>query len=170
MKYAKIINEDMVNGIGIGIALFTQGCRFHCKNCFNQELWDYNGGKEWNEKVQQNILDLASKDYITRLSILGGEPLSPENIDDLTKLIKEFKKIYPNKKIWLYSGYTYDKIDLELIKYVDILVDGQYIDSLRDLTLQFRGSSNQRIIDVQKSIEENCIVPWKEGENNERTD
>lgn len=162
MRYAQIRNMDISNGTGIGIALFTQGCRFHCKNCFNQDLWNFDGGKEWNKEAEDKIIELASKPFITRLSILGGEPLSFENINDLTYLLKRFKKIYPDKKIWLYSGYTYDIIDLELLRYVDILVDGQYVDDLKDYKLKFRGSSNQRIIDVQRSIEEGCIVLWKE--------
>lgn len=178
MNYASIINEDFNNGEGIGVSLFVQGCHFKCKNCFNSEAWDFNGGKEWTQEVKDEFLKLIDKPYITRVSILGGEPLADENVRKIYLLTKEIKSFFPNKKIWLYSGFIYEEImninfstfvkqtqsddyrKAIIQENVDILVDGQYVDELKDLTLKFRGSKNQRIIDVQKSLEKNEIVLW----------
>lgn len=161
MRFAKIENFEIRNGKGIGISLYTQGCRFHCKNCFNSELWDIFGGKEWTEEVEDKFISLASSSYLNRISILGGEPLIDENLDAIYHLIKRIKEIYPNKKVWLYSGYTYEELKndpkrLKIVEMCDILVEGRYVDELRDLTLKFRGSSNQRIIDtkLKKDISE----------------
>lgn len=162
MRYARIDYPEAVNGLGFGVSLFTQGCRFHCKNCFNSELWNYDGGNLWTKENENEIIGLLNQSGIARLSILGGEPLSPENIDDLTSLLKRVKKELPNKRIWLYSGFEYDKIDLELIKYVDVLVDGKFVEELKDYTLKFRGSKNQRLVNVQKSLQANKIILWEE--------
>lgn len=164
MKYAQINNIDIVNGKGVGVALFTQGCPHHCKNCFNPETWDFDEGKYWTDNEEDEIIRLLEPEYISRLSILGGEPLIERNIKPLTALLKRMKAIYPEKKIWLYTGSKYEKISTlyyNLIKYCDIIIDGEYIDKQRDLTLKFRGSSNQRIIDVQKSIKEKEIVLYE---------
>lgn len=163
MRYSQIRNMDIVNGEGIGIALFTNGCRFYCKNCFNKELWDVKGGYKWDDTVENKFIKLASPNYITRISILGGEPFIDENLIDLEKLVKRIKSVYSSKKIWVYSGYTYEELltrAKDILKYVDILVDGRYIDELKDFKLKFRGSSNQRIIDVQESLKTNQIVLW----------
>lgn len=161
MRYAQIRNMDISNGEKIGIALFTSGCRFYCKNCFNKELWDVKSGNVWSKEVEDNFLTLAKPSYITRISILGGEPFIDENLTDLEKLVKRIKETYPNKKLWIYSGYTYEEL-LEraknILNYVDILVDGRYVDELKDYKLKFRGSSNQRIIDVQNSLKENKVI------------
>lgn len=152
MRYASIRSFDISNGEGIGVALFTQGCKFHCKGCFNQETWDLDGGKEWTPEIEDKVLDLLDRTGITRLSILGGEPLLDRNIEDLKRLFCKVRLRFDDKiSIWLYSGYTYEVIKEglpDLLEYVDYLVDGTYVEALRDLTLPFRGSSNQRVIKV----------------------
>jgi anaerobic ribonucleoside-triphosphate reductase activating protein len=154
MNFASIRNFDVSNGIGIGIALYVQGCHFHCKNCFNQITWDFNGGKEWTSNIEDKFIELANNKYVDRVSILGGEPLTPENYDTVLSLCKKL-----SKKIWVYTGYTYETLcDREILNYIDILVDGKYVDELRDLNLAFRGSSNQRIIDVKASLDNNKVV------------
>ena len=161
MRYAQIRSLDISNGEGVGIALYTQGCRFHCKNCFNSELWDYTKGKEWSSEVEDYLVSLLSRDYIDRISFLGGEPLSEENLEDLDNLLNRIRKECPSKKIWMYTGYTYEAIKDRLsyiLKNVDVLVDGLYIDELRDLKLEFRGSSNQRVIDIQNTIKCNEVI------------
>lgn len=154
MRYASIRSMDISNGEGVGISLFVQGCHSHCKNCFNPDTWDFNGGKEWTEEIEHNFFKLASKPYIKRISILGGEPLCNENINDITILIKKIKKIFPNKKIWLWSGYDFQSYisNLEIIQYLDYIIDGNYIDELRDISLIFRGSSNQQIWKKENEI------------------
>ena len=154
MNFASIRNFDVSNGIGIGIALYVQGCHFHCKNCFNQITWDFNGGKEWTSNIEDKFIELANNKYVDRVSILGGEPLTPENYDTVLSLCKKL-----SKKIWVYTGYTYETLcDKEILRYIDVLVDGKYVDELRDLNLAFRGSSNQRIIDVKASLDSNKVV------------
>lgn len=154
MNFASIRNFDVSNGIGIGIALYVQGCHFHCKNCFNQVTWDFNGGKEWTPDIENKFIELANNKHVDRVSILGGEPLTPENYDTVLSLCKKL-----SKKIWVYTGYTYETLcDKEILRYIDVLVDGKYVDELRDLNLAFRGSSNQRIIDVKASLDSNKVV------------
>ena len=149
MRYNKIRKMDISNGEGVRVSVFFQGCSFHCKNCFNPETWDFESGKEFNDDVINHILDLCDNEYIVGLSILGGEPLHPFNIKGSTKLAKEFKKKYSDKNIWLWSGFLFENLkDKEIMKYIDVLVDGQYVDELNDPTLDYRGSSNQRVIDV----------------------
>ena len=145
MRYASLRSMDISDGEGIGISLFVQGCHFHCKNCFNQSTWDFNGGEEFTEEVKQKMFELLDRSYITRISILGGETLSPPNREDICNLCKEIKEKFPNKKTWLYTGYKYEDIDFDILDYIDVLVDGQYEDDKRNLRLQFRGSTNQRI-------------------------
>ena len=161
MRYAQIRSMDISNGEGLGIALFTNGCRFHCYNCFNSELWDVNGGKAWDKMQEEYFLSLAKPDYIKRISILGGEPFLDENLDDLYNLLKHTKEMYKDKQIWIYSGYLYEELlkkARNILDYCDVLVDGKYVDSLRDYKLKFRGSSNQRVIDVKKSLKENKVI------------
>ena len=160
MRYNLVRKMDISNGPGVRISMFVQGCSFHCKNCFNPETWDFNGGKEFTDKTIDEVLKLCDKDYIKGLSILGGEPMNPTNIEGTTKLVKAFKKEYPNKNLWVWSGYNFEKDlkDKEALKYVDVLVDGQYKDELHSPILKWRGSSNQRVIDVQKSLKENKTV------------
>lgn len=161
MKYAQIREMDVTNGNGIGVALFTQGCPYHCKNCFNPETWDFNKGMVWTKETENKIIELLKPEYITRLTILGGEPLIERNIEPLTALLKRVKGIYPNKQVWLYTGGDFEVLEglyEEIFQYIDILIDGRYVDDLRDYKLKWRGSSNQRIIDVQASLKSGNVV------------
>lgn len=162
MRYHKIRKMDISNGPGVRVSIFMQGCEFHCNNCFNPETWDFKAGEEFNEDTINKVLKLSDKDYIVGLSILGGEPMHPKNIEGTTLLAKAFKEKYPNKNIWVWSGYLFDKDlkDKEVLKYIDVLVDGRFVESLADPTLKWKGSSNQRVIDVQKSLKNNeiCII------------
>ena len=160
MRYNLIRKMDIADGPGVRVSIFMQGCAFHCKNCFNTETWDFNGGKEFTNDTINEVLDLCNQGHIKGLSILGGEPLHPNNIEGTTKLAKAFKEKYPEKNLWVWSGFKFDE-DLqgkEVLNYIDVLVDGQYKDELHDFTLKWRGSSNQRVIDVQKSVKEKQSV------------
>lgn len=158
MRYASIRDMDISNGNGIGVALFTQGCHFHCKNCFNKSTWDFDGGKEFTKETCDKFMKLVNRPFIKRVSILGGEPLAKENVDDVCNVLKQIK----DKQIWVYTGHTFETVkNYDIMKYIDYLVDGQYVDELRDLRLKFRGSSNQRIIDVQKSLKENKVILYE---------
>lgn len=160
MRYAQIRSMDISNGENVGVSIFVQGCPFHCKGCFNQETWDFNGGKEFTKNIENKFLKLIDRPHIKRVSILGGEPLCKENAEGVLRLIAQ---IPDDKEIWIYTGFTYEALtsdvstdDLEttiwrsrikdILNAIDVLVDGQYIEELRDLSLKFRGSSNQRII------------------------
>lgn len=159
MRYAKIRKMDISNGPGIRVSIFMQGCSFHCKGCFNEETWPFNGREEFNEDTIKKVLDLCDKNEIRGLSILGGEPLHPKNIDGTTLLAKKFKEKYKDKDLWVWTGFLYDDIkDKEIMKYIDVLVDGQYKSDLYNPTLMWKGSSNQRVIDIKKSISNNKIV------------
>ena len=182
MRYAQIRSMDISNGEGVGVSLFVQGCPFHCKNCFNSDTWDFNGGKEWTEEIKDKFMKLIDRPYIKRVSFLGGECLADQNLDEVLKLVKEIRISFPEKTIWLYTGFEWNQImnmqvmqpifsckDLEskiqnilkrqeIIKMCDVLVDGEYIDEQKDLTLKFRGSKNQRVIDVKKSLAQNKVV------------
>ena len=160
MRYNKIRKMDISNGPGVRVSIFMQGCAFHCKNCFNPETWPFEGGKEFTDETINRVLELCNNDTVTGLSILGGEPMHPTNIEGTTKLAKAFKEKYPNKTLWAWTGFLFDKWvkDKEIAKYLDVLVDGQYIDEKRNPTLKWCGSENQRVIDVQKSLKENKVV------------
>lgn len=147
MKYANIHDFSISDGTGIRISLFVQGCDFHCIDCFNQETWDWNGGKEFTQKDFDLLMNLCGKSYIRGLSLLGGEPLNPNNIDTVTQIAKKFKELYPNKDLWIWTGYTFEDYvkDKEITKYLDVIVDGRFEKDKKDLSLKFRGSSNQRI-------------------------
>lgn len=164
MRYNKIRKMDISNGPGVRVSIFMQGCVFNCKNCFNPETHDFNGGREFGDDTIEKVLDLCSNDYIVGLSILGGEPMHPKNIEGTTKLAKAFKERYPDKTIWVWSGFLFDKDlkDKEVLKYIDVLVDGQYKDELHNPKLRFCGSSNQRVIDVKKSLSKEKIVLYEE--------
>ena len=164
MRYNKIRKMDISNGPGVRVSIFMQGCAFHCKNCFNPETWDFKLGEEFTDDTINEVLELASKDHIVGLSILGGEPMHPNNIEGTTKLAKAFKEKYPNKSIWSWTGFLFDRDlkDKEVMKYIDVLVDGQYKDELHDFRLKWRGSSNQRVIDVKKSLKKKEIVLYCE--------
>ena len=178
MNYIKISKNDIANGIGIGCVLWVSGCDIHCKNCHNQSTWDYNAGKPFTEDTMQELLFELTKPYITHVTISGGHPLDPHNLPEVYKIVKRVKMVFPNKDIWLYTGYTWEDIvekdrimknlkdedisELDVIKFCNVLVDGAYVDELRDISLAFKGSSNQRIIDVQKTLEKNEVVLWQE--------
>ena len=154
MRYNLIRKMDISNGPGVRVSIFMQGCQFHCKNCFNKETWDFNGGKEFTQETINKVLELSEKDEVRGLSILGGEPMHPVNIEGTTKLAKAFKEKFPEKDIWAWSGFRYEDLkDKEVLKYIDVLVDGTYKDELHDPTLKWKGSSNQRVVDIKKSLE-----------------
>ena len=154
MRYNKIRKMDIADGPGVRVSIFFQGCEFKCKNCFNPETHDFNGGKEFTDETIKHILELCDKEYIAGLSILGGEPMHPRNIDGTKNLVKAFKEKFPQKTIWVWTGFLFDKDlkDKEVMKYIDVLVDGRYVDELHNPTLKWKGSSNQRVIDVKKSF------------------
>jgi anaerobic ribonucleoside-triphosphate reductase activating protein len=154
---------DISNGPGVRVSIFMQGCHFHCKGCFNENTWDFNGGEEYSDETINRVLELSSADYIVGLSILGGEPMHPKNIEGTTKLAKAFKEKYPKKNIWVWSGYLFDKdlSDKEVMKYIDVLVDGTFKIDLFDPTLKWKGSSNQRVIDVKKSLKNKKVVLYE---------
>ena len=161
MNYGEIKKYDIADGPGVRVTLFVSGCRHHCKGCFNAETWDFHYGNLYTEKTEKEILDALNHPYIAGLTLLGGEPFEPENQEELVRLLKEIKENYPKKNIWCYTGYTYDKDLLEggkvytqfteeMLSYIDTLVDGQFIESQKDITLKFRGSANQRILDLNE--------------------
>lgn len=160
MRYNQIREMDISNGPGVRVSIFMQGCHFHCKNCFNKETWDFEGGEEFTEDTIKRVLQLSNKEYIKGLSILGGEPMHPNNIEGTTTLAKAFKEEYPDKTIWVWSGYRFDEDlkDKEVLNYIDVLVDGTYKDELHNPTLKWKGSSNQRVIDVSKSLMQKEII------------
>ncbi len=160
MRYHKIRKMDISNGPGVRVSIFMQGCTFNCKNCFNPETHDFKGGKEFTDETINRVLELCSLDHIVGLSILGGEPMHPLNIEGTTKLAKAFKEKFPNKTIWSWTGFLFDRDlkDKEVLKYIDVLVDGQYKDELHDFRLKWCGSTNQRVIDVKKSLESNEVI------------
>ncbi len=165
MKYNKIRKMDISNGPGIRVSIFLQGCDFHCKNCFNSETWSFKAGKEFNDDTINRVLELCEKDYIVGLSILGGEPMHPINIDGTCKLAKAFKEKFPDKSLWSWSGFLYEDIlsrKPEIFDYLDVLVDGQYVDEKHDPTLKWKGSSNQRVIDIKKTKKRGKIVLYKD--------
>jgi len=164
MRYNLIDECEAINGEGFGVSLYTQGCPYHCPGCFNPETWDFDKGKEWTRKEEDLIIELLKPDYIKRLTILGGEPLVERNVEPLTALLIRVKHIYPNKKVWLYTGGNFEfestRCD-NLIEHTDVVVDGQFKKELRDITLKWKGSSNQRVIDVQKSLKEGETILYE---------
>ena len=163
MHNNKVRKMDISNGPGVRISIFVQGCTFHCKNCFNPETHDFNGGKEFDDHTISTILDLCKNDSIRGLSILGGEPLHPKNIEEVTRLAKIFKENYPNKDIWVWTGFHFEDLkEKEIFHYIDVLVDGQFDDDLKDPRLKWRGSSNQRVIDIKRSLEAKRVEPYRE--------
>lgn len=151
MNYAQIRSMDVSNGEGIGVALFVSGCPFHCEGCFNSEAWDYEYGHEFTNDTLNQLYNLIDKPYIERLTILGGEPLADNNLEMVQHIISSFKIKYPTKSIWIYTGYKYENLSeeqLTAISKADVLVDGQFIENQKDIQLKFRGSRNQRVIDI----------------------
>lgn len=167
MNYEKIDKCSVSNGLGVRTVLWVSGCNIHCKNCHNQSTWDFNSGIPFTEETMQELLYDLSKPYIKGCTLSGGHPLDPQNAPEVLKIVKRIKMVFPNKDIWIYSGYVWENIIKdetlrEIMKYTDVLVDGAYVDELRDISLPFRGSSNQRIIDVKKSLEQNKVILWQE--------
>lgn len=164
-RFNKIRKMDISNGPGVRVSIFFQGCHFHCKGCFNSETWDFTLGNPFDEGTINKVLEVASPLYIKGLSILGGEPLYKDNLDATIGLCKAFKEKYPNKNIWLWTGFTWETIeDKRVLEYLDVLVDGQFKEDLHDPRLKWCGSSNQRVIDVSKSLKEGKIILY-ESEN-----
>jgi len=160
MQYNKIRKMDISNGPGVRVSIFMQGCTFNCKGCFNKDTHDFNGGKLFTDETIDRVLELCENENIEGLSILGGEPMHPKNIEGTTKLAKAFKEKFPNKNLWAWSGFSFDKElkGKEVLNYLDTLVDGQFVEELKNPMLKWKGSSNQRVIDVQKSLKDNEVV------------
>lgn len=181
MRYSSMRNLDISNGEGVGVSLFVQGCPFHCFGCFNSDTWDFNGGKEWTEKTKDKFMKLINRPYIKRISFLGGECLAEQNLDEILSLIKQIRISFPEKTIWLYTGFEWNSLmskicqptfpdekfehdrnihmkRQKIISNIDVLVDGKYIDEQKDLTLKWRGSKNQNCIDVKQSLAQSKVV------------
>lgn len=178
MRYATIKNCDIANGPGVRVSLFVSGCTHHCKGCFNEVAWDFDYGEAFTSETVELILDMLKPDYVRGLTLLGGEPFEPQNQEAILKLLREIKRNYPAKTIWAFSGYLFEKItsgtlgDWEVTKeylsYLDVLVDGPFVEEKKNLNLRFRGSENQRIIDVPASLHENKVVLWQDWQDRER--
>ena len=173
MNYSAIKTHDVANGIGVRVSLFVSGCTHHCKDCFNAETWDFDFGDAFTDTQTEQILEAMKPDYIKGFSLLGGEPFEPQNQRVLVPLLKKIKETFPEKTIWCYSGYLLDtellsesrarcEVTDEMLVNIDILVDGEFVAEKKDLNLRFRGSSNQRIIDVPASLKTGAIVLSKE--------
>ena len=169
MHYADIKKADIANGLGVRVSVFVSGCHHHCKNCFNPEAWDFNYGKEFTEEEIDRVMKELDQPYVSGLSLLGGEPLEHVNQQGLLPLVKKVKEKFPDKNIWCYTGYKFDedvmdrmcnewKETPELLSYLDVIVDGKFEEEKKDIKLRFRGSSNQRIIDVKKSLKDKKAV------------
>lgn len=173
MNYATIKNCDIANGPGVRVSLFVSGCTHRCKGCFNAVAWDFDYGEPFTQQTADTILDMLKPDYIQGLTLLGGEPFEPRNQPALVDLLRQVKSKYPKKSIWAFSGYLYDKdilpgrlgdpaITREFLSYLDVLVDGPFVESKKNLMLRFRGSENQRLIDVPRSLAEGQVVLWQD--------
>ena len=167
MYYADIKRIDVANGPGVRVSLFVSGCTHHCKGCFNPETWDFKYGKEYTKDTEDEIIEYLRPDHIKGLTLLGGDPLEYTNSIALLPLLDRIKKKLPNKDIWCFTGYTWEDLmntytlRKDILSYIDVLVDGEFIEELKSLNLKFKGSSNQRIIMVQESLEKGEIVLWK---------
>ena len=165
MNYAKINTHDIANGPGVRVSLFVSGCRRHCPGCHNPQAWDFGFGTRFTKTTMQRILARLDEDFIAGLTILGGEPFEPESAGTVWEIISESKRVFPAKTIWVYSGDHYEALHYrfpdDLLSMIDVLVDGPYIEAERDISLKFRGSRNQRIIDVQKSLKIGGIVLYE---------
>lgn len=171
MNFAKINKNDIANGSGVRVTLFVSGCTHHCKGCFNQEAWDFLYGEPFSEDTENELLEALSPSYIKGLTLLGGEPMEPQNQRALLPFLKKVKEKYPNKSIWCYSGYTFDELTGEsrarcettdeILSLIDVLVDGKFVEELKDISLRFKGSANQRIIDLKATLSCGEIVLWE---------
>ena len=159
MKYHNITHDDMLNGAGLRVVLWVSGCEHRCYNCHNKITWDIDNGLIFDDKAKKEIFDALEKDYIKGITFSGGDPLHKQNREEIFNLIKEIKEKFKDKDIWLYTGYTWEEInDLDVLQYIDVLVDGKYIEELSNEELEWRGSSNQRVIDVKKTLLEDKII------------
>ena len=162
MRYNKIRKMDISNGPGVRVSIFVQGCSFNCKNCFNPETHDFNKGKEFTYDTINKLLELCDKEYINGLSILGGEPLHEFNILGTIKLAKAFKEKFPDKTIWVWTGFLFENvINKDIFKYIDVLVDGRFEEEHKDIRLKYCGSTNQRVIDIQQSLKKNKVILYE---------
>ena len=179
MNFATIKNCDIANGPGVRVSLFVSGCTHRCKGCFNAVAWDFDYGEPFTQKTVDMILEYLKPDHIKGITLLGGEPFEPQNQPAIVDLLRQIKEKYPNKSIWAFSGYLFEKdilsgrlgpweLTREYISYLDVLVDGPFIEEKKDLSLRFRGSSNQRIINVPASLEQNKIVLWEDWQGSEK--
>ena len=173
MNYAQIKNNDIANGPGIRVSLFVSGCTHRCPGCFNEEAWDFSYGRPFTQETIEQILCMLAPDRIRGLTLLGGEPFEPQNQGPILDLLRQIKKKYPHKSIWAFSGYLFDKdilagrlgdyeITKDYLSYLDVVVDGPFVMAKKDLNLRFRGSSNQRLIDVPASLAGGTVVLWKD--------
>jgi anaerobic ribonucleoside-triphosphate reductase activating protein len=169
MFYGEIKKNDIANGPGVRVSLFVSGCTHHCKNCFNEATWDFNFGQEFTDETEKSILEALKPDYIQGFTLLGGEPFEHVNQQRILPLLRHIREAYPEKNIWAFTGYLFDKdlIDsqsvkwpetMEILKLIDVIVDGRYVEELKSLSLKFKGSSNQRTIDVKESLETGKVV------------
>lgn len=178
MHYATIKNCDIANGPGVRVSLFVSGCTHHCKGCFNEVAWDFNYGEPFTQDTVDKILDMLKPDYVRGLTLLGGEPFEPQNQGSIVELLRAIKENYPDKSIWAFSGYLFERITSgtlgdweitsEYLSYLDVLVDGPFVEEKKNLNLRFRGSENQRLIDVPASLKENKVVLWQDWQDGER--
>lgn len=173
MNYSEIKECDIANGPGVRVSLFVSGCTHHCKGCFNEMTWDFGYGRPFGREDIEHIINLMAPSYIAGLTLLGGEPMEYVNQEGLLPLVQQVKEKYPQKTIWCYTGYHYDKdliedfcakweMTRELLSYLDVIVDGEFVEDLKDISLRFRGSSNQRLIDVKKTRQAGAIVYWQD--------
>lgn len=176
MNYADIKQFDVANGPGIRVSLFVSGCTHHCKNCFNEETWDFDFGKPFTAVEEDLIIEYMKPDYVCGITLLGGDPLEPANQEAVTMLLRKIRAAYPNKSIWCFTGFLFEDITTrmfdtlpytkEFMSYIDILVDGPFVDALKNLNLRFKGSSNQRTIKVPESLSSGEIVLWDPNSEN----
>ena len=176
MHYGEIKNCDIANGLGVRVTLFVSGCTNHCKNCFQPQTWDFCYGKPFTSETEDELIRLLSPDYINGLTLLGGEPFEPKNQRALLPFLRRVRRELPQKTIWSFTGFTWEElhdpaayprceVTDELLSLLDVLVDGRYVDALHDISLRFRGSSNQRIIDVPKTLRSGVLTLWDERAN-----
>ena len=179
MNYATIKSRDIANGPGVRVSLFVSGCTHRCPGCFNEEAWDFNFGQPFTQEVIDRILEDLSPSFVKGLTLLGGEPFAPRNQPSIVELLRQVKAKYPEKSIWAFSGYLFDRdilpgklgdpaITREYLSYLDVLVDGPFVQAKKNLTLRFRGSENQRLIDVPASLESGTVVLWEDWQGNGR--
>ena len=175
MNYATIKTHDVANGPGVRVSLFVSGCTHHCPGCFNAEAWDFAYGEEFTSEIADRIIELIAPSYIKGFSLLGGEPLEPSNQAALAPLLERIKQTYPDKTVWCYTGYNFEtdilpcrlgdaNVTRKMIQSIDVLVDGRFVQEKKDLSLKFRGSSNQRIIDVPASLIKQAVILWEDEE------